>query len=185
MAELDVGTLSLAKAYANTLEVQKIYFGNIELYSAKEKLAAPTLSLSGDTLTITDNSGIAEIIDLYADGVYKASISTVRTVNYTVEGNETSVGIAYKTPTMADFNVSTMFTPYSGTITGSFAIADASITVGGFRKYGWENDVPLNTLTYSINGGAEVDISYAKYSTPETISLNVGDTITFYGYGDD
>ena len=116
--------------------------------------------------------------------VWSAAVPGV-TVNFTVEGNATSAGIAYKTPTMADFNTSTMFTPYSDTITGSFAIADTSITVGGFKKYGWGNNVPLDTLTYSINGGAAVDISSAKYSTPETISLNVGDTITFYGYGED
>ena len=76
------GTNNIGKVYFGNLEVSKIYLGQVEIYSAEEQLAAPTLSLEGDTLTITDNSEMAESFDIYVDGVLEANVPT--TSGYTV-----------------------------------------------------------------------------------------------------
>lgn len=56
------GTTATATSYSVTVEV------------ILPQLAAPSISLSGSTLTITDNDGNATAFDIYVDGVHEATV---------------------------------------------------------------------------------------------------------------
>lgn len=51
------------------------------------QLTAPTIALSGDTLQITDNSGLATSFDILVDGVVKGSVEVEKKTTYTTEQN--------------------------------------------------------------------------------------------------
>ncbi len=64
-------------------KLTKLYIGDvvssvgdrvIRRLGALQKLAAPTISIDGDRLTITDESGLAESFDILVDGVVKTSV---------------------------------------------------------------------------------------------------------------
>lgn len=50
------------------------------------QLLAPTISISGNTLLITDNSGLAKNFDILVDGVVKGSVEVEQEETYTLSG---------------------------------------------------------------------------------------------------
>lgn len=172
------GNNNIGKVYFGNSEVSKIYFGQVEIYSAEEQLAAPTLSLEGDTLTITDNSEMAESFDIYVDGVLEANVPTTSgyTVNYTINQTEISAktgllffdsnGYDPSAPYVAidsnDATVTGTFTCTSGYLfimpsgSGGSARVTSSTESGGVTR---TSSVPKWEAQYTVNGDGSITIS--------------------------
>ena len=63
-----IGKKQIIKFRFGESDIRTIVFGNIS------QLAAPTISLDGNTLSIVDNDGNATSFDIYVDGVYAANV---------------------------------------------------------------------------------------------------------------
>lgn len=74
MASISVGLNNLKKALVGDKEVQSIWMGSTQIYSSTSQLATPAISLSGDTLTITEVAN-AESYGLYVDGTKEATVT--------------------------------------------------------------------------------------------------------------
>ena len=78
MPKIEIGNLPLSKVFLGNQEAEKIYLGDVLVYSKSvvPQLEAPTISLSNSTLTIEEVEN-AEYYDIYVDGVLKESVPAV------------------------------------------------------------------------------------------------------------
>ena len=72
---ISTGPITADKLYIGPLTVDKVYFGPILVWQNAQALAAPSISVSGSILTITDNSSVAESFNVYVDNILATNVS--------------------------------------------------------------------------------------------------------------
>ena len=186
MGGISWGSSPISKVYWGNSEVSKIYYGDTEIYSAQEQLAAPTLSLSGDTLMITDNSEQAESFDLYVDGVYAANVPTQSgyTVNVSMVwgdiGDDYAGKVLYVIEGDASSSMPVVNDPFyeleqnpNATTTGQFS-ASGQITLV------YTGSLSANITSATLNG---TPISFTNYDNLDTTwyyVANITENSTLY-----
>lgn len=78
MPKIEIGNLPLSKVFLGNQEAEKIYLGDVLVYSKSvvPQLSAPVISLDNDTLTIEEVEN-AEYYDIYVDGVLADAIQII------------------------------------------------------------------------------------------------------------
>ena len=88
---MKIGTLDIDKIYLGTAEIDRVYFGTSLIYQDTIQLDTPTISLSGDILSIQEVEN-AEYYDIYVDGVLEESVPAVSGYEVTVTALEQNSG---------------------------------------------------------------------------------------------
>lgn len=119
-------------------KVKSVSVGGVVIWKAEaevvEQLTAPTISLDGDTLTITATDNRTEEFVIFVDGVEKAVVKNL--ISFTIDG--------------------TQYTALSGMTWGEW-VASAYNT-GGYAKHPNLDAIRLNTVAIVYNN----DGSYVK-----------------------
>ena len=76
---ISLGNLNVDKIYVGDQQVQSIFYGNTQIYSATSGLNAPTISLNESELVITEVPH-AQDYDIYVDGVKKDTVHHERMI---------------------------------------------------------------------------------------------------------
>lgn len=149
---LFLGNLSIQKILWGTLPVSKIFLGNIEIYtSGPTQLDAPTISLSGDTLSIEEVEN-AEYYDIYVDGVLEESVSAEELVNLTIEWYDCNGDIG------------------GSLVNGLYVKVNATQNVGvNYYDYIVPNDYPYGSLTIQVHATDVISVT-AVASRVDTMS---------------
>lgn len=155
-------------------KVKSISIGGVKVWQEKEEkpdvpdtpdqtqLLAPTISISGDILSITDTSGLATSFDILVDGVVKGSVEVEQEETYTIPagGWEFYVTPNFPTTDILQKDIS-FYVTYSGVFREQTVLSitsDGRIVVGSgntmdaelYSNGEWQNDFNLS-ITFDSN----------------------------------